>query len=313
MYGLGLLKGLTVTMRHFIESFTYDRTRNPLQLLSLKGRYDEAWLEKHQAIEGKGIFTVQYPEQERQISENFRFLPMLVYEETPDDPRCTACGICARVCPPQCIWIQRGTDDRGRPQAKPGGFFIDTVVCMSCGFCAEFCPFDAIKMNQDFRLVTTDRDRDMFYNLEKLLVPVDYYAELHPTDYAREEAERQAKEEAKRQAAEAREAAAKKAAEAAKPAPAAEAAPPATPDDLKKIEGIGPKIAKVLQEGGITTFAQLGDTEPERIKEILKAADPNLLNLADPATWPTQAKLAAKGRWDALEKYQERLKGGREG
>jgi predicted flap endonuclease-1-like 5' DNA nuclease len=185
------------------------------------------------------------------------------------------------------------------------------VICMSCGFCAEFCPFDAIKMNQDFRLVTTDRDRDMFYNLEKLLVPVEYYAKLHPTDYAREEAERQAKEEAKRQAAEAR-AAAKKAAEAPKPAPVAEAAPPAVPDDLKKIEGIGPKIAKVLQEGGITTFAQLGDTEPERIEEILKAADPNLLNLADPTTWPAQAKMAAKGRWDALEKYQERLKGGRE-
>jgi NADH-quinone oxidoreductase subunit I len=311
MYGWGLIKGLGVTMRHFIESFTYDRTRNPLQFLSLKGRYNETWLEKHQQIDGKGIFTVQYPEQERQISENFRFLPMLVYEETPDNPRCTACGICARVCPPQCIWIQRGTDDRGRPQAKPGGFFIDTVICMSCGFCAEFCPFDAIKMNQDFRLVTTDRDRDMFYNLEKLLVPVEYYAKLHPTDYAREEAERQAKEEAKRQAAEAR-AAAKKAAEAPKPAPVAEAAPPAVPDDLKKIEGIGPKIAKVLQEGGITTFAQLGDTEPERIEEILKAADPNLLNLADPTTWPAQAKMAAKGRWDALEKYQERLKGGRE-
>jgi NADH-quinone oxidoreductase subunit I len=209
MFGLGLLKGLSVTMRHFVESFTYDRTRNPLTLLSLKGRYDEEWLEKHQAIDGKGIFTVQYPEQERKIPENFRFIPMLIYEENSDDPRCTACGICARVCPPQCIWIERATDDKGRPMAKPAGFWIDAVICMSCGYCAEYCPFDAIKMNQDFHLVTADRDKDMFYDLEKLLVPVEYYARLHPTDYAAEEAERQAKEEAKRRAAEAKKAAAK--------------------------------------------------------------------------------------------------------
>jgi NADH-quinone oxidoreductase subunit I len=314
MFGLGLLKGLTVTMRHFIESFTYDRTRNPLTLLSLKGRYDEEWLEKHQDIDGKGIFTVQYPEQERKIPENFRFIPMLVYEESSNNPRCTACGICARVCPPQCIWIQRATDEKGRPTARPAGFWIDTVVCMSCGYCAEFCPFDAIKMNQDYHLITEDRDRDMFYNLEKLLVPVEYYAKLHPTDHAAEEEERRAKEEAKRQAAEAREAAAaaKAAAEKAAAAKKAEAAEPAQADDLKRIEGIGPKISGVLQAAGIKTFAQLADTDAERIKQILKEADPNLLNLADPTSWPKQARLAAAGKWEALERLQDRLKGGRE-
>ncbi len=212
MFGRGLLKGLALTMRHFIESFTYDRTRNPFSLFSLKGRYDEEWLEKHQDIDGKGMFTIQYPEQKRRITENFRCIPMLVYEETPGEPRCTACGICARVCPPQCIWIQRATDERGRPRARPAGFWIDATICMSCGFCAEFCPFDAIKMNQQHEIATPDRDRDLFYNLEKLLVPVEYYAKLHPTDYEREEAERRAKEEAKRMAAEAKEAAARKSA-----------------------------------------------------------------------------------------------------
>jgi NADH-quinone oxidoreductase subunit I len=312
MFGLGLLKGLSVTMRHFIESYTYDR--NPLKWFSLKGRYDEEWLEKRQDVDGKGIYTIQYPEQKRKISENFRFIPMLVYEESPEDPRCTACGICARVCPPQCIWIQRSTDDRGRPQAKPAGFWIDAVVCMSCGFCAEFCPFDAIKMNQDHESPTTDRDRDMFYDLEKLLVPVEYYAKLHPTDYEREEAERRAKEEAKRQAAEERAAAAEAKQAAAKAAAAAEAeaAAPAEPDDLKRIEGIGPKIAGVLMAAGVKTFAQLAETEVDRIKQILEEGDPNLLNLADPETWPKQAKIAARGKWDALASYQERLKGGKE-
>jgi NADH-quinone oxidoreductase subunit I len=293
-------------MRHFIESFAYDR--NPIKFFSLKGRYDDEWLEKRQAIDGKGIFTVQYPEQKREISENFRFIPMLVYEESKDEPRCTACGICARVCPPQCIWIQRGTDDRGRPQAKPAGFWIDATICMSCGYCAEFCPFDAIKMNQNHELAYANRDEEMFYNLDRLLQPVTYYAKLHPSDYEREEAARKAKEEAKRKAAEARKKAAAKKAAAAEKA-AAEAG---EPDDLKRIEGIGPKIAGVLQEAGIKTFEQLAATEVDRIEQILEEADPNLLKLADPSTWPRQAKLAAAGKWDALEKWQERLRGGRD-
>jgi len=197
MYGLGLLKGLGVTMRHFITSFLYDRK-------PWEPRYSQEWLDKHQAIDGKGIFTVQYPEQQRKITENYRNIPMLVYEKTPDDPRCTACGICARVCPPQCIWIQRGTDEKGRPKAQPAAFWIDAVMCMSCGFCAEFCPFDAIKMNSEHEMLTEDRDRDMFYDIGKLLHPIEYYAKIHPTDYAAEEAERRAKEEAKRAAEEAK-------------------------------------------------------------------------------------------------------------
>ncbi|MGD9315849.1 MAG: 4Fe-4S dicluster domain-containing protein [Anaerolineae bacterium] len=313
MFGLGMIKGLSVTMRHFIESYWFDR--NPLRWFSLKGRYDQEWLEKRQAVDGKGLFTIQYPEQKREITENFRFIPMLVYEESKEDPRCTACGICARVCPPQCIWIERSTDDKGRPQAKPAGFWIDAMICMSCGFCAEFCPFDAIKMNQEHELVYTDRDEGMFYNLDRLLNPVEYYAKLHPTDYAREEEARRAKAEAKRKAAEAKKAAAaKKKAEAAAAAKAkkeAEPTTPAGPDDLVRIEGIGPKISEVLQGAGITTYAQLAGTDVDRIKQILEEADPKLLQLADPATWPRQAKLAASGKWEALEKWQARLKGGK--
>jgi NADH-quinone oxidoreductase subunit I len=312
MFGLGLLKGLGVTMRHFVEGYLY--YRKPWE-----PRYNDQWLEKHQAVDGKGLFTIQYPEQKRKITENFRFTPMLVYEETPEEPRCTACGICARVCPPQCIWIQRATDDKGRPKAQPAGFWIDATVCMSCGYCAEFCPFDAIKMNQQHEMPTTNRDRDMFYRMERLLVPVEYYAKLHPSDYAAEEAARQAKEEAKRLAAEQKQAAAAKAAAAKKSAEekaevvqVAAPATPSGPDDLTRIEGIGPEIAGVLQEAGITTFAQLAEVDVEQIKQVLEKADAHLLELADPSTWPRQAKLAASGKWDALERWQERLKGGRD-
>lgn len=201
MFGRGLVKGLVVTMRHFIESYTYDR--KPWQWLS-RSRYNEEWLDRHQAIDGKGIFTIQYPEEKRVTAERFRFYPVLIYEQTPDHLRCTACGICARVCPPQCIWIERGTDEKGRPTADPNGFWIDGTICMQCGYCAEYCPFDAIKMDQKHQVVTDNRDRDMWFDIHDLAVSLEYYASLHPADHAAEQAWRAEQEAAKRQAAEAK-------------------------------------------------------------------------------------------------------------
>lgn len=81
------------------------------------------------------------------------------------------------------------------------------------------------------------------------------------------------------------------------------------PDDLQAIEGIGPKIAGVLQEAGITTFAQLAQGDVGRLREILTEA--GISRISDPSTWPEQAKLAADGDWEGLEALQDRLKGGR--
>lgn len=87
-----------------------------------------------------------------------------------------------------------------------------------------------------------------------------------------------------------------------------EEAPAATLDDLKVIEGIGPKIATLLQEAGILTFAQLAESEVDRLREILRGAG---LAFADPTTWPEQARLAAAGDWEGLKALQQKLKGGR--
>ena len=94
--------------------------------------------------------------------------------------------------------------------------------------------------------------------------------------------------------------------------PAVEPPAPSAPDDLQRIEGIGPKIASVLQAAGITTFTELAASQSRQIEQILEEADPRLRRLADPATWPRQAELAATGRWAELEMLQDRLKGGRQ-
>ena len=81
------------------------------------------------------------------------------------------------------------------------------------------------------------------------------------------------------------------------------------PDDLKLIEGIGPKIAGLLNEAGISTFAQLAAASVDDLRLLLEKA--GLQHIADPATWPEQAALAARGDLQALQTLQDSLKGGR--
>jgi chromosome segregation ATPase len=83
-------------------------------------------------------------------------------------------------------------------------------------------------------------------------------------------------------------------------------------DDFSYIAGIGPKVSAILRSAGINTFAKLAATNVNRIKEILKAENPNLLRLTDSTTWPEQARMAAEGEWEALSALQKSLKGGRQ-
>ncbi len=82
-------------------------------------------------------------------------------------------------------------------------------------------------------------------------------------------------------------------------------------DDLKKVEGIGPKIAELLIAKEITTFAILAATDTAAIKEILEAGGSSFAS-HDPTTWPEQAKMAAAGEWDKLKVWQDELQGGKE-
>lgn len=81
-------------------------------------------------------------------------------------------------------------------------------------------------------------------------------------------------------------------------------------DDLSKIEGIGRKIASLLNKNGILTYLQLSKTSVKKLKEILHAAG-NTFSMHDPGTWPKQAKLASAGKWDELAEMQEKLNGGK--
>ncbi|OWY20527.1 hypothetical protein C7N43_13780 [Sphingobacteriales bacterium UPWRP_1] len=82
-------------------------------------------------------------------------------------------------------------------------------------------------------------------------------------------------------------------------------------DDLKQIEGIGPKIEELLNSKGITTFELLSETAVATIESLLEAAGPRF-RIHNPATWPQQAALALKGEWEQLKKWQDELKAGKQ-
>lgn len=81
-------------------------------------------------------------------------------------------------------------------------------------------------------------------------------------------------------------------------------------DDLKAVEGIGPKIELLLNEAGINTWRGLAETSVDKLNSILSAAGARY-KLANPSSWPKQAEYAADGEWDKLEEYQDFLDGGR--
>jgi NADH-quinone oxidoreductase subunit I len=199
MLGEGIVKGLAETAKNFAGSF----------------------------VSKERMTTVQYPEERIAPIENTRDFPFLVYDG--DDAmaglRCVACQICEKECPPKCIYIVKSTDKKpdfvGKMQIYPARFDIDISVCMSCQICVEVCPFEAIKMDTEFELSTTDRFGGLLYDREQLSKSNEHYHKIHPTEAAEVDArlaEEKAKADAKAKAA-AEAAAAKAAAATAQAAP----------------------------------------------------------------------------------------------
>ena len=216
--GGGIFKGMAVTLRNFLGSYTNKKERLPT--------IDYSWRADGALPQGIGDYPKEKGEQlsdTTTVTEYSRNFPMLLHDggEPMDTVRCVACQICERECPPQCIYIEKDYDENGKYIKRPAVFDIDVSVCMSCQICVEVCPFDAIVMNSQFELSTPDRFSGLLMGRDDLLKSNDYYHKIHPEEAAARDAkmaaEKAAKEAKKKAAAEkARAAAEKKAAEAAK-------------------------------------------------------------------------------------------------
>ncbi|MGC1870614.1 MAG: 4Fe-4S dicluster domain-containing protein, partial [Acidobacteriaceae bacterium] len=162
MFGEGILKGLAETARNFLGSY----------------------------VSKNRLTTVQYPEERLPQIEAYRNFPFLVYDgdDWQQGLRCVSCFICEKECPPKCIFIEKSTDKKpdavGKPQFYPKVFNIDVSVCMSCQICVEVCPFDAIKMDTDYELSTTNRFSALLWDKQHLAKSNQHYHKIHPTEAA---------------------------------------------------------------------------------------------------------------------------------
>jgi NADH-quinone oxidoreductase subunit I len=160
LLGDGILKGMAETARNFFGSY----------------------------VSKERLTTVEYPEHRIPTAEAARVFPFLVYDGADWEAgmRCVACQICEKECPPKCIYIVKSTDKKpdyvGKPQFYPARFDIDISVCMSCQICVEVCPFEAIKMDTEFELSTTDRFGGLLFDRERLAKSDEYYHRIHPTE-----------------------------------------------------------------------------------------------------------------------------------
>jgi NADH-quinone oxidoreductase subunit I len=162
MLGEAIIKGMAVTAKNFVGSY----------------------------VSEERLPTVQYPEERQPLPEATRQFPFLVYDgdDWQKGMRCVACQICEKECPPKCIYIVKSKDKKpdyiGKPQIYPATFDIDLSVCMSCQICVEVCPFEAIKMDTEFELSTTDRFGGLLVNRQQLAKSNSYYQKIHPTEAA---------------------------------------------------------------------------------------------------------------------------------
>ncbi len=153
--GLGLLKGLGVTLKHMLRP----------------------------------AVTQQYPEVKPDLPPRTRGVIALKQEN------CTVCYKCSRECPDWCIYIEAhketnppASGGKARSVKVLDRFDIDYALCMYCGICVEVCPFDALFWSPEFEYATYDI-HDLLHDKEKLEewtytvlppLPIEEGAELPP-------------------------------------------------------------------------------------------------------------------------------------
>jgi NADH-quinone oxidoreductase subunit I len=123
-------------------------------------------------IGGKS-YAFEYPEEQWYPPDSYRGRPVLVEEN--GRPRCVACGLCARACPPLCISMQAHEVDDIK-EREPAWFEINMLRCIYCGFCEEVCPEEAIVMSKEYDLTFMNREEAQF-SMDRLLMPKEHLAD----------------------------------------------------------------------------------------------------------------------------------------
>lgn len=179
MYGIGVVKGLWVTIKHYWGTYLWDI------IAYVKGTKA---FPRGIALDGKahrlepqldGLFTLQYPEEKFEMFPRFRGALVHLRDAETGTPRCTACGMCVRACPHGVISDVEG-EGKGK-EKRVTQYSYNLGRCVFCRLCVEACPFDAIELSQEYELASFDRD--LVWNLEKLLEMGDQSGIQHKQEW----------------------------------------------------------------------------------------------------------------------------------
>jgi len=116
--------------------------------------------------------TRQYPKEKREPFPGSRGLHALVRDEETGKQRCVGCGLCAAMCPSQCIYIY--TSEGEDHKKVVDRYEIDVLRCVFCAFCVEACPFKAVALTGHYEYSDYNRDA-LYYTKERLLENWDKY------------------------------------------------------------------------------------------------------------------------------------------
>lgn len=116
--------------------------------------------------------TRQYPTEKRESFPGSRGLHALVRDEDTGKERCVGCGLCAAMCPSQCIYIytSEGTDHKKIVDR----YEIEVLKCLFCALCVEACPYSAITLSDHYEYAGYTRE-ELYFTKERLLENWDKY------------------------------------------------------------------------------------------------------------------------------------------
>lgn len=161
MLGLGILKGMSVTLRRFVDTYLGDLRQFPR-------RYAPGGVYERMGITERGAFTIQYPEEKVPMFPRYRGPIMMLTNPELDLTRCIACGLCERTCPTESIKVVRAAE-KVKEQNVPESYEYDMNTCMFCGFCVQICPTSALGHSPVLETGTYSKGEALILNLEQLL------------------------------------------------------------------------------------------------------------------------------------------------
>lgn len=129
----------------------------------------------------KPIITVQYPHDTLPMAARFRGHIQLTLDPETGRPKCTACTLCAKACPSNCIDLD-GIKREGDKKKSVSKYMLDFTKCSLCGSCVEVCPSDAIDFSKQYNAVSLSRETfDSIDLYQKIENEAAEWAKTHPT------------------------------------------------------------------------------------------------------------------------------------